>query len=119
MTAWTTPHTFVPLEVPTANEWNATVSDNLLHLYQRIRGGPYVGNSDVNGVLTIPHGLTQAPDFAVATWRITGVDALDEVAVAKISNVDATNILVRVYRTDTNLNVGVQNCSIGWIAGFF
>lgn len=51
---WTAPHSFVPLEVPTAAQWNAWVSDNLAWLAEerpRARVYSNVDISTANGVV--------------------------------------------------------------------
>lgn len=87
---WTTPHTFVALEVPTAAEWNATVSDNLQFLYDRTRtararlyhsGTQTIGTSAITPINFVAEEYDTASlhDAATNNTRITipsGYDGL-------------------------------------------
>lgn len=83
------------------------------------RGGLVTGTTGAAGQVTIAHELDYTPNFAVVTWKMGGGggEPVDVIALPKILSLDATNINVRVIRTDTSARLALNPYEIYWYAG--
>lgn len=61
-------------------------------------GGLRATSTDANGEIYISHGLGVTPRFVTVATATTGNATIDNLAVVKITGIDATFIGVRVYR---------------------
>lgn len=79
--------------------------------------GHFVGSTDVNGVISVPHGLGVRPRCVVVTlWTGGMVDALGKIVVPAVHNLNSTIFEARFRRTDTNGWAAQQPVQFFWLA---
>lgn len=71
-------------------------------------------NSDSSGLFVFPHGLGAIPASINLTAGIQASTLLQAIAVYKIVNFDATNIVVGMYRTDTSAALSGNPVAFDW-----
>lgn len=93
--------------------WRTAAGTELVH---RSSGGYFAATSNFAGDQNIPHGLGATPTKVSVSTGLTGDTATDNVALVKVTSVDAFSIGVRVFRMDTNIPLVSNLMGCWWTA---
>jgi len=79
------------------------------------RGGRLAQNTDGNGTVTVAnHGLGRMPKLAGVSMENSGIAALDGPAMAKISVLNASGLIITIWRAGTDQVIASNGVIVWW-----